>query len=164
MEFGQEFSDLLSSYRIHKVTTTPKNPRANAILERVHGVIGDMLRTNDFEHQKLDSWAKECQDPFEGFLAAVSFAIRATYQTSIGTSPAAMVFQRDMFFPTKFVANWQTQAQNRKIQLKKGVTRENVKRLPHRYHVGDRVLVRHDMDGQPHAKMKRPTSGPYTVT
>jgi transposase InsO family protein len=163
-EFGQEFSDLLSSYGIHEVTTTVKNPRANAILERVHGVIGDMLRTYDFEHQKLDSWAKERQDPFDGFLAAVSFAIRATYQTSIGTSPAAMVFQRDMFFPTKFVATWQTQAQNRQIQLQRGVTRENAKRLPHRYHVGDRVLIRHDMDGQPRAKMKRLTSGPYKVT
>jgi hypothetical protein len=28
---------------IQEVTTTVKNPRANAILERVHGVIGDML-------------------------------------------------------------------------------------------------------------------------
>jgi hypothetical protein len=42
-EFGQEFVELLSSIGIQEVTTTVKNPRANAILEQVHAVIGDML-------------------------------------------------------------------------------------------------------------------------
>jgi hypothetical protein len=84
---------------------TVKNPRANTILECVHGVIGDMLRTYDFENQNLDTLGKDHQDPFDGFLASVAFAVRAAYQTSIGTSLAAMIFQRDMFFPTKYVAN-----------------------------------------------------------
>ena len=43
-EFGSEFTELLISYGIENVTTTVKNPRANAILERVHAVMGDMLR------------------------------------------------------------------------------------------------------------------------
>jgi transposase InsO family protein len=113
-EFGQEFAELLSSIGIQEVTTTVKNPCANAILERVHAVIGDMLQTYDFENQKLNTFGKDRQDPFDGFLASVPFACRATYQTSIRTSPASMVFQRDMFFPTKYVANWRAQAQNRK--------------------------------------------------
>jgi hypothetical protein len=106
---------------------TVKNPRANAILERVHGVIGDMLRTYDFENRNLDTFGKDRQDPFDGFLASVAFAVRATYQTSIGTRPAAMVFQRDMFLPTKYVANWRSQAVNRMTQLNRGVERENAK-------------------------------------
>jgi hypothetical protein len=36
----------------------------------------------------------------------VSFALRAAYQSSIGTSPATLIFGRDMFFPIKYVANW----------------------------------------------------------
>jgi hypothetical protein len=123
-----------------------------------------MLRTYDFENQKLDTFGKDRQDPFDGFLASVAFTVRATYQTSIGTRPAAMGFQRDMFFPTKYVANWRAQARNRKTQLNRGVERENAKRLSHRYHVGDRVLIRHDMDGQPRPKMKLPTSGPHVIT
>jgi hypothetical protein len=75
-----------------------------------------------------------------------------------------MVFQRDMSFPTKYVANWRAQAQNRKSQLVRGVERENSKRLSHRYRVGDRVLIRNDMDGQPRPKMKSPTSGPFVIT
>jgi hypothetical protein len=123
-----------------------------------------MLRTYDFENQKLDTFGKDRQDPFDGFLASVASAVQATYQTLIGTSPDAMVFQRDMFFPTKYVANWRSQAINRKTQLNRGVERENAKRLSHRYRVGDRVLIRHDMDGQPRPKMKRLTSGPYVIT
>jgi hypothetical protein len=74
-EFGREFGDLLSSNGIQEVTTTVKNPRANAILERVHGVIGDMLRTYDFENQNFDTFGKDRQDPFNGFLASVAFAV-----------------------------------------------------------------------------------------
>jgi hypothetical protein len=59
-----------------------------------------------------------------------------------------MVFQRDMFFPTKYVASWRAHAQSRKSQLIRGAERENSKRLSHRYRIGDRVLIRHDMDGQ----------------
>jgi hypothetical protein len=159
-EFGQEFA----SIEIQEVTTMVQNPRANAKLERVHEVIGDMLRTYDFENQKLDTFGKDCQGPFDGFLFSVAFTCRATYQTSIGTSPASMVFQRDMFFPTQFVANWKSQAQNRKAQLARGVERENSKRLSHCYRIGDRVSIRHDMDGQPRPKIKSPTSGPFDIT
>jgi hypothetical protein len=75
-----------------------------------------------------------------------------------------MVFQRNMFFPTKYIANWRSQAQTRKSQLIHGVERENSKRLSHRYRVGDRVLIHHDIDGQPRPKMKSPTSGPFSNT
>jgi hypothetical protein len=123
-----------------------------------------MVRTYDFENQKLATFGKDRQDPFDGFLASVAFAVRATYQTLIVTSPTAMVLQRAMFFPAKYVANWRAQARNCKTQLNRVVERENAKRLSHRYRVGDQVLIRHDMDGQPRPKMKRPTSGPYVIT
>jgi hypothetical protein len=42
-KFGQELTKLLSSIGIQEVTSTVNNPCANAILERVHAVIGDML-------------------------------------------------------------------------------------------------------------------------
>ena len=162
-EFSSEFRELLESTGIEDVTTTVKNPRANAILERVHDVIGNMLRTYDFENQVIDNWGADKQDPLDGFLQAVAFAIRATYQTSIGTSPAALAFGRDMFFPTKYVANWKLMKQMRRKQMENGRDRENRKRIPHKYRVNDLVLIRHDMDGQPHGKMKRPTSGPFRV-
>jgi len=47
--------------------------------------------------------------------------------------------------------------------MRRGLARENRKRLAHRYRSGDLVLIRHDMDGQPYGKMMRPASGPYKI-
>jgi hypothetical protein len=164
-EFKEEFSQLLRSDGINEtISTAVKKPRANTMLERVHNAIGEMLRTYDFENTGIDKWNDDLQDPMVGFISAVSFALRAAYQTSIGTSPAALVFGRDMmFFPIKYVPNWKAIKQSRKEQMKQGVTRANAKRHPHKYRQGDLVLIRHDMDGQVYPKMKRPTSGPYPI-
>ena len=70
---------------------------------------------------------------------------------------------RDMFFPTKFVANWKLIESQRKRQLENGVARENKRRIDHQYSPGDLVMIRHDMDGQPRGKMTNPTSGPFKV-
>jgi hypothetical protein len=162
-EFSGEFSELLQSTGIQEVITTVKNPRANAILERMHGVMGDMLRSYDFSNQVIDDWDKSKLDPLDGFLSAVAFALRAAYQTSIGTSPVSLAFGRDMFFPTKYVANWKAMKIMREKQMEKGRLRENSKRLPHKYKPGQLILIRHDMDGQPRGKMRNPTSGPFRV-
>ena len=45
-EFKLHFIDLLRSYSITRKPTTSKNPQANAICERVHGVLGDMMHTS----------------------------------------------------------------------------------------------------------------------
>ena len=44
-EFKPHFQSLCESYGIKQKPTTVKNPQLNAILERIHAVIGDMLRT-----------------------------------------------------------------------------------------------------------------------
>ena len=122
-----------------------------------------MLRTYDFSNQVIDDWGKDRRDPLEGFLSAVAFAIRATYQTSIGTSPVSLAFGRDMFFPTKYVANWKHMKTSRVKQLEKGRDRENSRRLLHKYKPGQQILIRHDMDGQVRGKMRNPTSGPFKI-
>ena len=109
-EFKSEFSELLDSLGIEEVTTTIKNPRANAILERTHDVFGNMLRTYDFENQWIDgkdvNWGTHKTDAMDGFISAVALAMRASHHSALGTSPGALIFGRDMFFPTKFAANW----------------------------------------------------------
>ena len=47
--------------------------------------------------------------------------------------------------------------------MKKGVENENKKRIPHEYKPGDKILIRHDMDGTPRGKMADPTSGPFEI-
>jgi transposase InsO family protein len=99
-EFGHEFRELLASYGIQSAPIGIKNPQSNAILERTHQVIGDMLRTYEFEMMDL-SMDDGGDNTFDGILSAVAFAFRATYHTSLQATPAQMVFGSDMFFPTR---------------------------------------------------------------
>ena len=50
------------------------NPQSNAILERIHQVLADGLVTFDLENKLIN--VNE-EDPFDEYLTAVSYAIRA---------------------------------------------------------------------------------------
>ena len=53
-EFKKDFLPLLKDFAIKPTPTTIKNPQANAILERVHQVLGDMLRTKNLQEYNFD--------------------------------------------------------------------------------------------------------------
>jgi hypothetical protein len=78
-----------------------KNPRANGILERVHQVVGQMLRTAE-----LDMANSVTPDDVDVFLDNAAWAIRSTYHTVLKASPGAAIFGQDMLFDTPFVADW----------------------------------------------------------
>jgi hypothetical protein len=64
-----------------------KNPRANGILERVHQVLGQMLRTAE-----LDDMADSVTpDDVDVFLDNVAWAISSTYHTVLKASPGAAI-------------------------------------------------------------------------
>jgi hypothetical protein len=50
--------------------SSKRNPQANAILEREHGTIGNMICTYHVENINLDE-----DDPFAGLVSAMSFAV-----------------------------------------------------------------------------------------
>ena len=90
------------------------NPQSNAILERVHQVLGDCLRSFNLEDQQLDQ-----EDPFEKFLTASAYAIRCSYHTTLGYSPAQLVFGRDMFMPVNFQVDWDRIKQQKQRRIEK---------------------------------------------
>ena len=67
---GEEFQEMLSSYGITASPTTVKNPTANAILERSHQVIANMLRVKELETIDLNA----IPNPLDGLLASAAFA------------------------------------------------------------------------------------------
>ena len=80
-EFMAEFLQMIKNdYGLKVKPITTRNPQANAIIERVHQTIGNILRT--FNIKDLDE-----QDPWSGILAATMFAIKATYHTTMQASP-----------------------------------------------------------------------------
>jgi transposase InsO family protein len=101
-EFMAEFAKMIQEeYDLEKRKTTTRNPQANAVLERVHQTLGNIIRTYQVHDIYLDE-----EHPWDGILAATMFAIRATYHTTLQATPAQLVFGRDAILNMTFEANW----------------------------------------------------------
>ena len=153
----------MQSYGVKSVSTTIKNPQANAILERTHGTVGTCLKMFDLRSKSWEDLEKN--ETYDDFFASISFAIRSTYHTSLETTPGTAIFGRDMIFPTSYAVNWNRIHQRKNNQVRRDNHKENSKRKPYRYRVGDKILIRRDgSDGEIVPKLARPTQGPYRVT
>jgi transposase InsO family protein len=120
---GFGFQELLESYGVEDRVTTVKKPQANAILEHVHQVLGNMLRTYGMgEYSKETLKGDEFMD---GVVANVSFAVHATYHTALMASPGQVIFGRDMMFPTRYVVNWNLIHDKKTKKMQEDNRREN---------------------------------------
>ena len=102
-EFKAEFSQLCEDMGLDENHSLPWNPQSNAILERIHQILADCLRTFEFEEMEVDP--KE-SDPFQRHLAMAAHAIRCGHHATHGHSPGEMVFGRNMFMPVETSVDW----------------------------------------------------------
>ena len=86
-EFKLNFEYLCTTYGIKHKPTTIKNPQANAILEHLHQVLAQMLRTSE-----LDIAETITPDDVNVFLDNAAWAVCSTYHTVIKASPGAAIF------------------------------------------------------------------------
>jgi transposase InsO family protein len=80
-KFKHEFKQMCNDYGIIAKPTTRHNPQANSIIERVHKVVNEMLRSFDLEKQNLENLHED--NPFDYFLKSTAWAIRSTYHTTL---------------------------------------------------------------------------------
>lgn len=91
-----------NDYGIKAKPISTRNPQANAILERIHQTIGNMIRTfKVYDNDGIDD-----DDPWSGILSAVMAGVRSTYSTTTQATPMQLVFGRDAILNTKFAADW----------------------------------------------------------
>ena len=157
-EFMGDFAQMVTTdYGIKKRPITVRNPQANAIIERIHQTLGNILRT--FELFK-DADAND--NIWDGILSAVMFALRATYHTTTQATPMQLVFGRDAILNAKFQADWEYIKTRKQQMINYNNQKENKRRIPHRYNIGDKVML--NVTGTTKAKYaKNPYSGPYPV-
>ena len=139
LEFKLHFETLCDSYGIKRKPITIKNPQANAICERVHQVLGTMMRTSEIDMAN----SVEPAD-IDTFIDNAAWAIRSTYHTVLKASPGATIFGRYMLFDIPFVVDWKQIGEYRQSQTDRSNTRENDKRVDYDYKVGDKILIRKD--------------------
>ena len=156
-EFKTDFKDLIEGFQIKYRPTTVKNPQANAIIERVHGVINDMIRTQDLDNHEFDP-----VDPWGDILAELAWAVRSLYHRTIDATPGQLVFGRDMIFNMLYTPDWEKIRERKRAQELKDNERENSKRRDHTYKIGDKVLLKRDYL-QIRRKSERKNQGPYDV-
>ncbi|OWZ03089.1 Pol Polyprotein [Phytophthora megakarya] len=143
---GNEFQELLRSYGIKAKPITTKNPQANAICERVHLEILNVIRC----HEGAD-WKK--------VIYYAAFAARASYHSILNASPGQLIFGQDMISRQLYEANWSYLTKRRFDAILADNDRENDKRLNHFYNPGDQVMVR--VPKQFRAKTKSVANGPF---
>ena len=154
-EFKKDFLPLLRDFSIKPTPTTIKNPQANSILERVHQVLGNMLRTKDLQTHEFDD-----MDPWSELLASVAWAIRSTHHTTLQATPGQLVFGRDMLLNVKFIADWEAIRLRKQRDIDRNNVQENSLRINHDYKIGDKVLI---TNNDIHRKLNCPTKGPYPI-
>ena len=124
-EFSGEFIEL-HLCGIKSKSTTIKNPQANAMLERMHQVLANHLRTLELENRHLDDI-----EPFAGVIPNTAFAQCATVHTTLKASPAQLAFGPDMIIHTQFVADWASIRERQHQDSTKDNICENSNRLHH---------------------------------
>jgi len=123
---GPEFQSVLRAYEICSANTSSKNPQANAVCERMHQTVANILRTllSDAKPKNV-THANEIIDEA---LALAMFALRATIHTTLGSSPGSLAFNRDMLLNIPLVADWHMIMKRREHLINANIRRENRKR------------------------------------
>jgi hypothetical protein len=155
-EFKLNFEALCESYGIERKPTTVRNPQANAILERLHGVLTDMMRTSE-----MDMADDVTSEDIDTFLVNAAWAVRSTYHTVLRSTPGAAIFGRDMLFDIPYLADWNAIGKRRQDLVDQNNARENARRIDFDYAVGQQVLVRKDGILR---KAESRYLGPYVIT
>jgi hypothetical protein len=138
-KFKLHFQSLCDTYGIKHKPTSVRNLLANAILERIHAVLGNMLRTSELD---MATMVKPCDRNV--FLSVATWAVCSTYHTVLKASPGSAIFGQDMLFDILFIADWQKIGEHRQKLTDLNNARENKGRIDYDYKVNQKVLLRKD--------------------
>ena len=107
-EFKLNFEALCDSCGLKHKPTTIKNPQANAILEHIHQVLGEMMRTSGIDMSETVTPAM-----IDGYVVDAAWAVHSIYHIVLKCTPGQAIFRRDMLFDIPFIADWSEIGQRR---------------------------------------------------
>ena len=144
-------------FSVTKKLKTTRKPQANAIVERVHQTVHNMIGTTRIT-EKDDLQALH---DFTGILSAARRAVNSTVHTTLRATPSQLVFRREALLNSAFQADWKLICQRKQRMININNARENISRREYQYTVGQTVMVKLDpsrKDGEDFFK------GPHTVS
>ena len=136
---GAAFLHMLKVNGIKDVTTTVKNPQANAICERFHQSISNMLHTmlHTYPPNNID----QINDIMDTCFATAAYASKVTIHRTLNMSPGALVFQRDMVLNIHMITDLLQLHERRQVIIDDRLRRANLCRRTFDYQPGDEILI-----------------------
>ena len=154
---GFEFQQLLSVCAIKDVPTTSYNPQANAICERMHQTVGNVLRTLLYANPPQNML--QAGELVDSALATASHAMRVNVHLGLRNSPGALAFGRDMFLNVPLIADWFAISQQGEQLVNESLRHQNQKRHSFDYVQGHYVLKKIHKA----TKLGEQNEGPYRI-
>jgi hypothetical protein len=137
---GWEFQELLEKCGIKDSPTTSHNPQGNAVCERMHQTVGNVLRTLLHGEAVRGDNVNEIID---NALATVTHTLRCAISRSLNfNSPGELAFHRHMFLNLPLEADLQALQQNRQLLVNKNLINANNRRLDYDYRPDQWVYVK----------------------
>ena len=127
------------SHHIRKHPTTVKNPQANAICERLHQTVTNVLRPLLHMHlpQNVDEAALLVDTALQTAVYSARTAIHSTMKISLG----ALAFHRDMLLNIPIIADFQLLRNKCQALIDQQLMCANRVRVSHDYQPHEQVLV-----------------------
>ena len=137
-EFMAQFSKMCQNdYGLKRKPITTRNPQSDAIIERIHQTIGNIIRT--FYVSNIVNY-----DPWSIIISATMFSVRSTYHTTLQSSPMQLVFGLDSILNIKHVVDWEHIRQCKQELINRNNKRKNMRRNNHQYKFGEKLLVKRE--------------------
>jgi len=160
-EFKGEFQEMLNLWGIKAKPTGVRNARANAVCERMHQTVGNLLRSLCYTNPPQN--LQEAEAMVDHVLAIVSHALRSTVHRTHGLSPGATVFNRDMLLDIPYVADLIRLREKRQAVIDNNLRRENNQRRNHDYVAGDQCYELVRRRNETTRKLEVFFRGPYNI-
>jgi hypothetical protein len=125
-------------FSIKDVCSTSENLQSNAICERMHQTVNNVLRT--LVHTNSPRNMTQARDIIDDALATAMHAMQTTIATTLGSTPGALAFAQDMFLNVPLIADWQAIACSCEHYINENLRHAYTKQRHFDYASGQQVL------------------------
>ena len=123
----------------------------------MHQTVGNVLRT--LLHGEPPRNINNANEYVDEALSIAMHVMRATMHSTLGSSPGALTFNRDMFLNIPLIADWQAITLKREHLINENLIKENHKQRRFDYIPNQQILKK---KWKPR-KLGERTTGPYTI-
>ena len=125
----------------------------------MHQTMGNVLRTL-LHGREAPKTIESAEELIDEALSITMHSMRSSVHTTLGSSPGALVFNRDMFLNIPLVADWHAITTRREHLVNENLRRSSAKRRRFDYAPNQQILKKLHKP----TKLGERTSGPYTVS